>query len=235
MLIPSSKGRVGLGAYLINDINAKVSRTGFSFTYACHIIFDEQQLSFGLAAKMFQYRINISELTFGEDGDPLVSGSFKEVGYNPDADFGVLFNGIGYYVGFSITNLLQSSVMFGSSDLPDFKTYRHYWLLGGYRYRINYDWEIEPSFLAKTSENWNPQAEGSLRVHYRESFWTGFSYRSNNTIIAIVGVRVDNIYFGYSFDWSLSDIGNYNYGSHEICLAVKLGDNQRKTKNRIRY
>ena len=38
MLIPSTKGRVGLGAYVINDLNAQVSRTGLSFTYAYHII-----------------------------------------------------------------------------------------------------------------------------------------------------------------------------------------------------
>ena len=43
----STKGRVGLGAYLINDVNANVARTGFSFSYAYHIFLGRQQLSFG--------------------------------------------------------------------------------------------------------------------------------------------------------------------------------------------
>ncbi len=55
MLVPSTKGRVGLGAYVLNDVNANVGRTGLSFTYAYHIILDNQQLSFGLSAKVFQY------------------------------------------------------------------------------------------------------------------------------------------------------------------------------------
>ena len=47
-LKPSTKGRVGLGAYLINDVNANVARTGFSFTYAYHIFLGRRRLSFGL-------------------------------------------------------------------------------------------------------------------------------------------------------------------------------------------
>jgi type IX secretion system PorP/SprF family membrane protein len=235
MLVPSTKGRVGLGGYIINDINAKVARTGISFTYAYHIIFNEQQLSFGLAAKAFQYRINTDELTFGEDGDPVVNGNFSSVAYSPDADFGVLFNGINYFVGFAMSNLLQTSLIIGASEVPDFKTFRHYWLSGGYRFLINYDWEIEPGLLMKTTENWNPQGDISLRVYYSQLVWAGISYRTNNSIIGMIGVQIENVLFGYAFDWALSDIGNYNYGSHEITLAVKMGDNSRKTRSQYRY
>jgi type IX secretion system PorP/SprF family membrane protein len=235
MLIPSTKGRVGLGAYLVNDVNAKVARTGASFTYAYHIIINEQQISFGLCAKAFQYRINTEELTFGEAGDPVISNDFRQVGYSPDADFGFLFNGINYFVGFSISNLLQTSLVIGASDIPDYKTFRHYWLMAGYRYRINYDWEIEPAFLLKTTENWNPQGDLTLRVFYSEYMWGGLSYRTNNSLVAMIGVQIDNVLFGYGFDWTFSDIGNYNYGSHELTLAVKLGEATRRTKNKIRY
>jgi type IX secretion system PorP/SprF family membrane protein len=235
MLIPSTKGRVGLGAYIINDINAKVARTGLSFTYAYHIIIDEQQLSFGLSAKLFQYRIDTEKLVFGEDGDPVISGDFQQRGYSPDADFGVLWNGINYFVGASVSNLLQTALMVGANDIPDYKTFRHYWVLAGYRYRINYDWEIEPSTLLKTTENWNPQADVSLRVYYANLFWAGLSYRTNNTLIGLVGVQIDNVFFGYGFDWSFNEISNYSYGSHEITLAVKMGTNERRSRSRIRY
>jgi type IX secretion system PorP/SprF family membrane protein len=106
LLLPSTKGRVGLGAYIINDVNAQVARTGISFTYAYHIIMNNQQLSFGLAPKLFQYRIYSESLTFGEAGDPVLSGDFKTVAYSPDADFGVQFRGFDYFVGLSVSNLL---------------------------------------------------------------------------------------------------------------------------------
>jgi len=234
-LIPSTKGRVGLGAYVINDINAKVARTGFSFTYAYHIIINDDQLSFGLAAKGFQYRLDADALTYREDGDPVASRGGKQTGYSPDADFGVLWNGSNYFAGVSVSNLLQSALVVGGGKLPDYKTYRHYWLTAGYRFQINYDWAIEPSTLLKTSENWNPQGDLTMRVYWADILWMGASYRTNNSVIGMVGVQVDNVFFGYAFDWSFSEIGNYTFGSHEITLAVKMGDGSRKSRSQIRY
>ena len=235
MLIPSTKGRVGLGAYVLNDANAKMDRTGLSFTYAYHIILNNQQLSFGLAAKLFQYRLDKDKLRFGEDGDPVLNNDFANVAYAPDADFGVLFNGRDYFIGFSISSLLQSSVTIGSAAMADFETPRHYWLMGGYRFNVSRDIELEPGGLIKTSENLVAQADLSLRLYFLQDFWAGLSYRTNNSMIALVGARLDNIFFGYSFDSNFSEIGNYSYGSHEIVISVKLGDNSRMSKSRIKY
>ena len=236
MLIPSTKGRVGLGAYVINDRNANVARTGLSFAYAYHIILKDKQLSFGLALKAFQYRIFTEHLTFGESGDPVInSDQVRRVAYSPDADFGVLLHGPKYFTGLAISNLLESAVMVGGNEIPDFKTYRHYWLMGGYEFQVSREVEIEPSVLLKTTENWNPQGDVSVRVYYDDLFWGGVSYRTNQSLILLLGVRFESIYFGYAFDWALSEIGHFNYGSHEITLSVKLGDNARRYRWLNRY
>jgi type IX secretion system PorP/SprF family membrane protein len=234
-LVPSTSGRVGLGAYVLNDVNANVARTGVSFTYAYHIILNNQQLSFGLAAKAFQYRIYKEALSFGVEGDPVMNGNFNTTAYSPDADVGVLFRSKEYFVGFSVSNLLQTSVLIGANELADFKTYRHYWLMGGYKFELNNEFELEPGLLLRTSENWNPLGDLSLKLYYMDLFWGGISYRTNKSIIALVGVRIESLFFGYSFDWALSEIGHFNYGSHEITLSVKLGDNSRRYKWINRY
>jgi type IX secretion system PorP/SprF family membrane protein len=231
----STRGRVGLGAYLINDVNANVARTGFSFTYAYHIFLGRQQLSFGLAGKAFQYRINKDRLTFGEDGDPVLDGDFKAVAYSPDADVGVYFQDPNYFVGFSISNLLQTAVKTGGNDIADFQTYRHYWFMGAYRFRLSEMLELEPGTLLKTTENWNPQGDFTVKLYFAEQFWGGLSYRTNKSMILLLGVKIDGIHFGYSFDWAFSEIGHFNYGSHEVVLAYKLGDNARRYKWLDRY
>ena len=126
-------------------------------------------------------------------------------------------------------------MLIGANEVPNFKTYRHYWLTGGYRFQISRFLELEPGALLKTTENWNPQGDITMRIYYDNLLWGGLSYRTNKSIIALLGVRLDNIYFGYAFDWALSDIGHYNYGSHEITLSVKLGENTRRSKIRTRY
>lgn len=235
MLIPSTRGRVGLGAYIINDVNALVARTGLSFTYAYHIYLNNQQLSFGLAAKAFQYRLYKERLDFGQDGDPVLNGDFNTVAYSPDADFGVYFRSNEYFAGFSVSNLLQTSVLIGSNELPDFKTYRHYWVMGGYRFNLGQEFGLEPGVLLKTTENWNPQGDITLKFYNSDVYWGGLSYRTNRSIIALVGFRIDGLYFGYSFDWALSELAHFNYGSHEINLTVKLGDNARRYRWINRY
>jgi len=234
-LKPSTKGRVGLGAYIINDVNAKVARTGFSFTYAYHIFLGRQQLSFGLAGKAFQYRINKDQLHFGEDGDPVMNSDFKTVAYSPDADFGVFFQDPNYFVGLSISNLLQTSVKTGGNNIADFQTDRHYWAMGAYRFRLSDMLELEPGTLLKTTENWNPQGDFTVKLYFDEQFWGGLSYRTNKSMILLLGVKIDGIHFGYSFDWAFSEIGHFNYGSHEIVLAYKIGDNARRNRWTNRY
>jgi len=231
----STKGRVGLGAYLINDVNANVARTGLSFTYAYHIYLGRQQLSFGLAGKAFQYRINASELTFGDNGDPVLNSDFKTVAFSPDADVGILFTDPSYIVGFSVSNLLQTSVKTGGNNVADFKTYRHYWAMGAYRFRLSEMLELEPGALFKTPENWDPQGDITLKLYIAEQFWGGLSYRTNKSMILLLGARIDGLFFGYSFDWAFSDIGHFNYGSHEVTLAYKIGDNARRYKWLNRY
>jgi hypothetical protein len=54
-------------------------------------------------------------------------------------------------------------------------------------------------------------------------------------MILLLGVKIDGLYFGYSFDWAFSEIGHFNYGSHEITLSYKLGDNARRYKWVNRY
>jgi len=231
----STKGRVGLGAYLINDVNANVAKTGISFTYAYHIFLGRQQLSFGLAGKAFQYRLYMDQLTFGNIGDPVMNSDIKTVAYIPDADVGIHFQDPNYFVGFSISNLLQTPLKIGANDIPGYETPRHYWLMGAYRFRISEMLEIEPGALLKSPENWNPQADFTVKLYFADQFWSGLSYRTDKSMILLFGVKLDGLHFGYSFDWAFSEIGHFNYGSHEIVLAYKIGDNARRYKWLNRY
>ncbi|MFC2081228.1 type IX secretion system membrane protein PorP/SprF [Bacteroidota bacterium] len=48
-------------------------------------------------------------------------------------------------------------------------------------------------------------------------------------------MRFHQLYFGYAFDYMLSSIQKHTYGSHEIVIALKLGDNARRYRWLDRY
>jgi hypothetical protein len=85
------------------------------------------------------------------------------------------------------------------------------------------------------SEQFKPQADMGLTYVYKQSFWTGLSYRTSKALIANVGIKYQNMFFGYAFDFTLQEIQRITYGTHEITLALKFGDNARRYRWLDRY
>jgi type IX secretion system PorP/SprF family membrane protein len=232
----STKGRVGLGGFAFNDKNGLVSRTGVQFSYAYHIFLHQSQISFGLAAQAFQYKIDEDKLIFGnENSDPIKNNGLNTVAFIPDANFGFYWTSDKYYLGFSANQLFQSRLKLGSSDLGHLKLYRHYYFMGGYKFDLNSGFQFEPSALLKTTEQFLPQADIGIKLYYQNDYWAGLSYRTSGSIAAMFGVRVNQFYFGYAYDYALSSIRKHSFGSHEILLSVKFGSNARRYRWTNRY
>jgi type IX secretion system PorP/SprF family membrane protein len=112
---------------------------------------------------------------------------------------------------------------------------RHYYLMGGYRFSLGSDFDLEPSGLFKATEKKAFQLDAGAKLYFREDYWAGVMYRTSGDIIFLAGIRYNQFYFGYAFDYSTSNIQRYSYGSHEIVFAVKLGDNARRYRWLQRY
>ncbi len=221
-------GKIGLGGYIYNDQNGPIGRTGLEFSYAYHLFVGDGQLSLGMSLSAYQFRINTSELQTAEENDPLLNAA-RESMFIPDGSVGIFYMYQPFYVGLSAKNLFQAAVKFGGDNsFSDYQQVRHYYLTSGYRYDMKNDFEIEPSILLKTTESFNLQADVSVKGYYKRDYWLGFSYRTGNAFITMVGVKVDKLYFGYAFDYSLNDIQRISYGSHEIMIGLKFGDSSKR-------
>jgi type IX secretion system PorP/SprF family membrane protein len=221
-------GRVGLGAYIYNDQNGPIGKTGAELTYAYHIFINDGQLSLGLSLSAYQFRVNTKDLTTADDFDPLVNQA-RESMFIPDGSFGIFYSYQPFYVGVSAKNLFQAALKFGQDNsFADYQQIRNYYFMTGYRYDMENDFEIEPSILLKTTEAFNLQADISLIGYYKRDYWLGFSYRTGNAFVTMIGIRVDKLNIGYAFDYSLNDIQRISYGSHEIVVGLKFGDNARR-------
>lgn len=232
---PSTNGRVGLGGLIYHDLNGAVERTGFQGSYAYHIFLRENQLSFGLSVGLFQFRIREEDITYLDDGDMVIEEGIRKVLYVPDANFGVHYMNYNYFVGLSVNNMFQSYLKMGNRALEDFKQLRHYYLMGGYRFYFSQNHELEPSTLIKMTERLTFQADLGAKYYYKQDYWAGIYFRTDKTLITLVGVRFNQVYIGYAFDYNLSSIKKYSWGSHELVLALKLGDSARRYRWLNRY
>jgi type IX secretion system PorP/SprF family membrane protein len=233
---PSKPSNVGLGGYLFSDNNGIIKRTGFQFDYAYHIPMGrtregQNDLSLGLGLVTYVYTVNLDKLKYSYADDPFLN-TFDRSVFITDFNFGASYTSSKYYVGFSMTNILRGALVYGNTGENKMGELGHYFLTGGYNFVINRDWSIKPSAFIKSSDLVFKSIQIDLtgRVFYKENYWAGISYRSGDAIIGMFGLRYDKFYFGYAFDFTLTDIRKQSYGSMEITLAVKFGESARRFK-----
>lgn len=233
---PKSDGRVGLGGYIFSDKNGIVQRTGFQFSYSYHLwLRNSTQLSFGLAFTGYHFKIDEKAITFENANEPWMNNELRRGIFVPDATFGIFLLNSRYSVGFSADQLFEASLKVGDYAYKNYKLDRHYYLFGSYNFEMTNLIDLEPSVLFVMSEQLKPQADIGLTYIYKQAFWTGLAYRTSGAIIANVGVKYQNLFFGYAFDFTLQEIQRLTYGTHEITIAVKFGDSSRKYRWLDRY
>lgn len=237
MVRPTKGGRVGLGGYVFNDNNGIIRRTGLLAAYAYHIPLGQtngvpNQLSFGLAATAYQYAIDLNGNLHLADIDDEFLTNYDRVVFIPDFNFGASYTTTKYYVGFAMSSLLRGSLLLGNSTNNKRNELGHYFLTGGIKLGLpgNPDWVFEPSTLIKSSDMLfkSFQMDLTTRCYYKEDYWAGISWRTNDAIILLLGLKYDRFYFAYAFDFALTDIRKQSYGSHELTFAVKFGESARR-------
>lgn len=241
--VARTEGKVGLGGYIFSDRNGLTHRTGFQASYSYHAwVKDYTQLSMGLAFTGCHYRIDANESSFKETGDPMLSDKLRKGIFIPDIDFGIFLLNPGYEAGFSILQLTGAAAKTGNKQYKNYHSARHFYFFASGTILENEQIIMQPALLFKMSDQMKPQADFSLACMFKRKILTGLTYRTGGAIIANLGLKhvrnpieKTSVYFGYSFDFSLNKIQRVTFGSHEIVIALKLGDSARRYRWLDRY
>ena len=233
---PKSDGKVGFGGYIFSDKNGLIQRTGFQVAYAYHMWLQKNtQLSFGLAFTGYYYKIDETQINFEDPNEPWMNNNLRRGIFVPDLTFGAYLLNANYSLGFSADQLSEASAKIGGPAYKNFSMSRQYYLFGSYDFSLSSNTIIQPSFLLKMSEQIKPQADIGATYKYNEGFWVGLAYRTSGALIANIGVKFQNMFFGYAYDYTLQEIQSITYGTHEITVALKFGDNSRRYRWLDRY
>jgi type IX secretion system PorP/SprF family membrane protein len=239
-LRPENDGKIGLGASVFSNQSGLIQRTGFQVSYAYHIWLQRMtQLSLGLSFTGTYFRINEKELLLEDQNDPLLNDNLRRGIFIPDASFGVYVLNHLFNMGFSVNQLFAASAKIGNTAYSNYKLYRHYYIFGSYNFEKGKNIELRPNVLIMLSEQQNPVVsplvEFGMSFIYNQSFWAGLSYRTSGAIISNVGVKYQNVFIGYAFDFTLQEIQRITYGTHELNIAWKFGDTARRYRWLDRY
>lgn len=219
-------GPIGVGAYMYSDKVGPISKTGFNANYAYHIDMGENQLSFGLAVVLLQFKVDGSELIFSDDATEPMIGDDMNLSYmNLDANFGIYFSGENYFMGYSASQLFNSAAKFGVNGEGSNKINRTHSIIAGYSYELNRDVSVQPNLFMQLPEDLNSRLAIGADLLYLKQYSVGLSYKTGSALSFHAGVAVDRYKVGYAFDYNFSDMMTGTYGSHEIYLGIRLSGN----------
>jgi type IX secretion system PorP/SprF family membrane protein len=220
---PHGTRDMGFGGYIYNDVTGPLSRNGLYGSYAYNLpLNNEIRLSMGLSAGVIQNRVDGTRISLLDPSDPLPVNAVTS-DFSPDATLGLYLYAQNFHVGFSAHQLFGNTLSLFDYDTGLNRLKTHFYLTGGYRHYLNFDYSIEPSVIIRGSMPAPPQVELSIKAYYQNFIWLGLSVRSQDAISFLVGYTHENrFHFGYSYDMSFSPIRHHNSGSHEIFLGMRF-------------
>ena len=219
---PITEQHIGIGTYIFTDITGPTRRIGFTSSYSYHIKLTKNiNLSMGISAGLLQFAVDGSQINLEESGDPALTNQMESV-IVPDFGAGIYLYGTHFYLGAAAPQIIQSQLKLTSFSSTQNELATHYYITGGYNFELG-NFSIDPCCVVKYVTPAPIQFDFSARFEYLKKFWIGGGYRTMDAAYAMVGyVYKDNLTFGYSYDYPLSDIQHYSFGTNEIFLAIKF-------------
>ena len=233
-------GGVGLMATYDQQAEGTISTTMLGGIYSYNLKINRKtSLMFGARAAYYQKFLDWNKLTFGDMIDPR-RGFIYQTNDVPrggkrgffDVSGGLVIFTKQFYAGLAAhhANQPDESMILGESKLPVRLTAHMGGTIPiGRRGRYSDGTSLKPAIIYQYQNGFQELNIGAF-VNY-SSLNFGVWYRNKDAFVFIVGAKTDKFNIGYSYDLTVSKLGNgLTGGSHEISMQINLKC-KKKAKN----
>lgn len=185
----------------------------------------ESQISFGVKAGVTLFDTNFNGFQLQSGGastdqafDENISKAFPNLG------IGAFFFTDTYYLGLSAPNMLSTKHLENENGIKATGVQNvHYFLTGGYVFDIDENIKLKPAFMARGVKGAPLAVDITANVLINEKLEAGLGYRLDDAISALVNFRVTpELRIGYAYDYTTTNLGDFNSGSHEIFILFDV-------------
>ncbi len=220
----------GIGLTVVTDKAGPIRQTNFDATYAYHLgISPTLNLAVGVSAGISNYTLNTAEVTT-EFSDPAINGGNYNQ-FKPDVGAGLWAYSSTYFIGASVQQLLPQTISFSSNSIYNQgKTVPHFFFTAGYKLFLDDDITLLPSVMAKVVNPVPVSYDINMKLAFRDHFWIGGSYRESDAVAGMIGFNIGSfLSFGYSYDYTTSNLNTVSNGTHEIVIGIFLNNRYKVT------
>lgn len=223
---------VGLGLSIVSEeigpSEEQYLDANFSYTIPSG---QTHKLSFGIKGGGRVINIDWSK---GSYRDPDVQ--FRENITNkflPVIGAGLYWHGDRNYIGISIPNFLTRE-RYNYDDIADdlVNERMHLYLIGGIVFDLSAHTKFKPAVMVKYVAGAPLIADFSANFMFNNCVTLGASYRTADSVSALASLQITPQFLvGYSYDYSTTQLQNYNSGTHEIMLRFELVSRKKGLKS----
>lgn len=218
---PLRNERIGLGLVVVNDALGPASETyvNANFSYTIPLNDFDKKLSFGLTGG---FHILDTDWSKGIYQNPDVVFNENLSLFSPTVGAGLYLHSRKWYLGLSVPNMITTK------HYDDFQESvaserMHFFLIGGYVFNLSERTKLKPAFLVKAVSGAPIIADVSANFLFYDKLTLGIAWRWDDALSGLAGIQVtDGMYVGYAYDYTTTDLKNYNSGTHEIVLRFEL-------------
>lgn len=214
--------RIGLGLNIMNDQIGPSQETNIEgvFSYTLNLGF-ETKLAFGLNAGINVLNMDWSRGSYNNPQDPSfgtdISGRVR-----PVLGAGAYLYSDNWYSGISAPNLVENDFY---NDVQEAVLDRkiHFYAIAGYVFTISDGLKFKPATMLKIVPTAPITWDVSANFLISEKITVGAGYRYDDAISGLLGIQLSqNIFLGYAYDRTLTNLQKYNDGSHELILKFQI-------------
>ena len=231
--VPSIKKTiVGLGAQIFSESRGAIEHKGAQFNVAFHYpVTKQMRLSMGISAVIDNTQLRMDKITLDNPDEDIFYQSLLSRGAaftDLSVRAGVLLYHPRFYAGFSYLPVVNQVIQ----DAGVTQQYGYYTGIfsGGYSIATDNGIHIKPSVVGLLSDHNTVHFDYSVKAYLKEKLWGGLTYRDTQSLIVIAGVNLNPLLgVSYAYERSLNRFNQFNNGSHELVLNLKMWNVKKET------
>jgi len=151
----------------------------------------------------------------------------------PNFGAGVYYYTDKFYAGLSAPNLLETKHLEKQSGtITRASEKMHYFFTSGYVFDLSETLKLKPSFMAKAVSGAPLSLDVTANMLFNDRLELGLNYRLDDSIGGLVNFGVTpDLRIGYAYDYTTSNLGNFNSGTHEMFLLWDIDFSKKNLKS----